>query len=247
MAHDNAWNRYFAVKEMMKSTYTTKEMKALAKEYNTTYCAVFNDVVTITFLGSTVSRHINSATKKLIATRDNNTCQYCGITDVPMIAEHVIPYIKGGCGKEYNVVSACKSCNAKKRSKVIIPNNIEVLKSLNPEWCDKIYKLAERHNYSHTNWLAFKEHHELTNKKIAEIIGTSEQNVKIMTNPKKPLSTWMKAFLYSWVNEVSGVGLIIEKTNPKELKIWAKKIVEIPISEKQLSKLPKRGDMPFDL
>lgn len=38
-----------------------------------------------------------------------------------------------------------------------------------------------------------------------------------MSNPKKELSTWMKAFLYSWINEPSGIEYLMQKHKPKEL------------------------------
>lgn len=36
----------------------------------------------------------------------------------------------------------------------------------------------------------------LTNKDVAEIIGTSETNVKNQTAPGKPLGTWAKSMVY---------------------------------------------------
>jgi hypothetical protein len=39
---------------------------------------------------------------------------------------------------------------------------------------------------------------DLNNKDVADIIGTSEANVKIQTNEKKPLGTWAKSMIYVW-------------------------------------------------
>lgn len=49
---------------------------------------------------------------------------------------------------------------------------------------------------THQDWLDFKKENNLTNKDIASIIGTSEQNVKMMANAKKPMCSWQKAFLF---------------------------------------------------
>jgi hypothetical protein len=237
MAHQNIDQRQQAVKEMMKSKYSGEDMHKIAKDFGTTYNAVYMDIIYYTYLKSdSPTRNISKHLRVKILNRDNYTCQYCGCKDVIMIAEHVIPYVKGGVGRDYNVVSACTPCNSKKRSKVIIPNNIEVLKELNTEWHDKIIKLADRHCYTYSNWIEFKKHHGLTNKKIAEIIGTSEQNIKVMANRNKPLSTWMKAFLYSWVNEPNGVKYLIQQSEPKKLSIWGKEITEIPINKNDLVK-----------
>jgi hypothetical protein len=82
-------------------------------------------------------------TKKRVFNRDNYTCQYCSIVDEYVIAEHVIPYIIGGAGLDYNLVAACWSCNMKKRGgNVWIPKNFNVLYDLNKENAERILKLA---------------------------------------------------------------------------------------------------------
>jgi hypothetical protein len=237
MAHDNITERQQAVKEMMKSKYSGKDMHKIANDFGTTYNAIYRDIIHYTYLDTdSPTRKITKHLKARVLKRDNYTCQYCGFKGVIMIAEHVIPYVKGGVGRDYNVVSSCDTCNMKKMSKVVIPNNIELLKELNPEWHDKIIKLADKHCYTYSNWLEFKKYHGLTNKKIAEIVGTSEQNIKMMANENKPLSTWMKAFLYSWVNEPNGVKYLIQQSEPKKLSIWGKEITEIPINKNDLVK-----------
>ena len=45
--------------------------------------------------------------------RDNFTCQYCGATE-NLTLDHVIPRSKGGGTNWKNLITACKSCNAKK-------------------------------------------------------------------------------------------------------------------------------------
>ena len=45
--------------------------------------------------------------------RDNFKCQYCGATD-NLTIDHVVPRSKGGGTNWKNLITACKSCNAKK-------------------------------------------------------------------------------------------------------------------------------------
>lgn len=60
---------------------------------------------------------------------------------------------------------------------------------------------------THQDWLDFKKENNLTNKDIANIIGTSEQNVKMMANAKKPMCSWQKAFLFK-TNRSNASGII---------------------------------------
>lgn len=55
--------------------------------------------------------------------------------------------------------------------------------------------------FTNQDFKQFKRHFKLNNKDIASIIGTSEQNVKMMTNKDLPLSTWARAFVYMWKNK----------------------------------------------
>lgn len=43
-------------------------------------------------------------------------CAYCGIEDVPLEQEHVVPVTKGGGYVAGNIVPACASCNGSKRA-----------------------------------------------------------------------------------------------------------------------------------
>ena len=45
-----------------------------------------------------------------IFTRDNQTCQYCGIRSRDMTIDHIRPRCKGGEYTWMNVVTACKKC-----------------------------------------------------------------------------------------------------------------------------------------
>lgn len=52
-------------------------------------------------------------TRHNVFKRDNFTCQYCGIRR-DLTLDHLIPRSKGGKSNWTNLVTACKSCNAKK-------------------------------------------------------------------------------------------------------------------------------------
>jgi len=65
--------------------------------------------------------------------RDRYTCAYCGTVHSPSKAkttlsrDHIIPRSKGGPDTWMNVVTACKSCNAKKDSKLLGQTNMQLL------------------------------------------------------------------------------------------------------------------------
>ncbi len=44
----------------------------------------------------------------------NHACAYCGVKDVPLNLDHVIPRAKGGSDRVSNLVAACVPCNQKK-------------------------------------------------------------------------------------------------------------------------------------
>jgi len=52
-------------------------------------------------------------TRQNIFKRDGNKCVYCAATD-DLTLDHVLPKSKGGASTWTNLVTACKSCNAKK-------------------------------------------------------------------------------------------------------------------------------------
>ena len=52
-------------------------------------------------------------TRQNIFKRDNFECQYCG-TEHNLTLDHVVPSSKGGKSTWNNLITACKTCNAKK-------------------------------------------------------------------------------------------------------------------------------------
>ena len=62
--------------------------------------------INVPYKGVILSRHN-------IFKRDGFTCQYCG-TRQSLTLDHLVPRSKGGKSTWTNLVTACKSCNAKK-------------------------------------------------------------------------------------------------------------------------------------
>ena len=53
-------------------------------------------------------------TRKNILRRDGFRCQYCGVKDVPLTTDHMIPRSMGGRDTWENLICACVDCNNKK-------------------------------------------------------------------------------------------------------------------------------------
>lgn len=51
--------------------------------------------------------------------RDHYTCQYCGDTDGPFEADHIVPLARGGSDDLDNLATACRVCNLSKGAKLI--------------------------------------------------------------------------------------------------------------------------------
>lgn len=93
-------------------------------------------------------------TRRNVLLRDQNTCQYCGVSDSSMTIDHIFPKSKGGKFEWTNVVASCANCNQKKGdrtpdkanmkllSKPEVPNSkfIKIFNesNLKPEWMQYI-------------------------------------------------------------------------------------------------------------
>ena len=56
--------------------------------------------------------------KKNVFIRDDFKCAYCGVRDVRLTIDHVLPKSKGGKSTFENCVACCKPCNDKKGNKL---------------------------------------------------------------------------------------------------------------------------------
>jgi 5-methylcytosine-specific restriction endonuclease McrA len=57
---------------------------------------------------------LNYEVREYLLEKFDRTCVYCGIKDVPMEIEHVIPKSRGGTNSITNLVLSCRKCNQKK-------------------------------------------------------------------------------------------------------------------------------------
>ena len=137
MAWANIDERREAVKAIINTGYTNKDLKIIADKFQCSFSAVYADTIQIKYPDN--PRHLSKKIRNRILERDNRTCQYCGLEDNGgMIVEHVVSFSIGGGNQDYNLVCACQSCNVKKGNKIWLPLNIEVLRNLNSEWANMI-------------------------------------------------------------------------------------------------------------
>lgn len=142
MAHQNLKERAKRIKELMPTEWNSKVANQIALEFNCSNGAVRMSFIQMNRTSKTAI-YPGKGTKERVFARDSHTCQYCYTSNCYLIAEHVIPAMIGGVGKEYNLVASCQQCNSKKsRYKVWIPKNFNVLQALNKKWSDKILSLA---------------------------------------------------------------------------------------------------------
>ncbi len=68
-------------------------------------------------------------TRRGVLSRDNYTCQYCGINPPRkyLTVDHVVPRSRGGKTTWENVVAACERCNGKKGSRTPAEANMILL------------------------------------------------------------------------------------------------------------------------
>jgi len=80
------------------------------------------DVVIVRLLRTIhVPRRILRPNRRNLLLRDDNTCQYCGMTATPseLTVDHVVPVSRGGAPDSWeNVVLACKRCNWRKADRL---------------------------------------------------------------------------------------------------------------------------------
>ena len=122
-------------------TIPVSKRKELAEKYKCTCTAIWADMVNYN-RKSNDCIYPSKTAKLMVLERDAHTCQYCGSKGKKMIADHIIPAILGGNGKDYNLVCACMPCNSKKKLKVWTPNNITILMALNPTHARLIISLS---------------------------------------------------------------------------------------------------------
>jgi 5-methylcytosine-specific restriction endonuclease McrA len=77
--------------------------------------------------------------KEYLLEKWDRTCAYCGVKNVPLEAEHIVPKTSGGSNRISNLALACHDCNERKGK---IP--VEVFLKNKPETLKKILAQAKR-------------------------------------------------------------------------------------------------------
>lgn len=144
--HANIAERREFVKAHIESGgQITAVFKRLAgKRFNCSISAIDSDWRALVSQARSGWSSLHTAIKNRVLDRDNRTCQYCGISGVRMIVEHVIPASQGGVTLEYNLVAACCRCNVTKKSATWIPKNIDLITQEHIEWKEKIFEYNNR-------------------------------------------------------------------------------------------------------
>ena len=93
MAHPNIDARRERVAEVLQTTpfITQQQRRDLGREFGCSHAAIAADIIALTRPPTRESAFPSPTTKRQVAKRDRNTCQYCGSTELPMIVEHIIP------------------------------------------------------------------------------------------------------------------------------------------------------------
>lgn len=60
-----------------------------------------------------------AAIRTRIFERDDYTCTYCGARGGKLECDHIVPVSRGGRHEDYNLATACFSCNRSKRNKLV--------------------------------------------------------------------------------------------------------------------------------
>jgi 5-methylcytosine-specific restriction endonuclease McrA len=96
-----------------------------------------------------------TCSRKNIFSRDNHTCQYCGINgkNVVLTIDHVVPRSKGGKNTWDNVTTACSSCNQKKGNSLLEDTSLK-LRSI-PQKPKRTSIIKSKFSTTDENWLRY--------------------------------------------------------------------------------------------
>ena len=119
MAHSNILERRLEVElQMMHGSFTTLQIKNLAKEFACHVSAIRADIIAINNKSLSETYFVSIGKRKKVIERDGMFCYLCGKpTDNKFIIEHKIPASRGGTANLNNLGVAHQSCNVRKRYK----------------------------------------------------------------------------------------------------------------------------------
>ena len=112
---DETINYIAQVLEMQRETIKNCLKELISKKM----ISIKDDQVTVLRQGDlwyTIRAHGYQALRDEVYERDNYTCRYCGSKE-NLTLDHVIPQSKGGEDSIDNLVTACKSCNSRKKDR----------------------------------------------------------------------------------------------------------------------------------
>ena len=97
---------FFLDKAEMLESDETEKLRTVSKSFPAPTVIRIKNYINVPYRGVVLTR-------QNIFKRDNGCCQYCGTTN-DLTLDHLVPRSKGGKSTWNNLVTACKSCNAKK-------------------------------------------------------------------------------------------------------------------------------------
>lgn len=120
----------------------------------------------------------------------NRKCAYCGIANVPLEVEHIVPRSKGGSDRVSNLTLACVPCNQAKNNQLV-----EEFLSDKPDLLNRILKqakspLKDAAAVNSTRWALFNA---LKQTGLPVATGTGGQTKFNRTRLKLPKAHWIDA------------------------------------------------------
>lgn len=112
----------FAGKAQLVASHPDKVIRSVSMEFP------MPSVVRLNFFVAVPYKRI-MLTRKNVLRRDNNRCQYCGRTDLPLTIDHIVPRSQGGGDTWDNLVTACTKCNNKKANRTPEQAGMPLLRS----------------------------------------------------------------------------------------------------------------------
>ena len=120
----------------------------------------------------------------------NRTCAYCGVQDVPLEVEHIVPKSKGGSNRVSNLALACHRCNQKKGNQ-----DVKDFLKRKPELLKKILSQAKAplKDAAAVNSTRWKLYESLKQTGIDVQIGTGGQTKFNRQQLRLPKTHWLDA------------------------------------------------------
>lgn len=135
----------FMNKVEMVTSFNGTKFHTVDKEYHIPAVVRLNNYVNVPYRGVELSR-VN------IFKRDNYTCQYCG-KDKDLSIDHVLPRSRGGGSTWKNLITACKTCNARKGD--YTPDEAEMLMIQKPFKPSYLMFLRDFSGFKYEEWVPY--------------------------------------------------------------------------------------------